>query len=428
MVAEIFLQNGRVKVFRVNLNFWTVTPKINIKIRTYTLNSNNYLLYLPQNLFDMLPRYYNHVKDLISDDKVLIIYGSRRVGKTTLLKNLLASSGLKYRIDSGENIRINQILSSNDFALLSEYIEGVDILAIDEAQEIDGIGKGLKILIDHHPRVKLIATGSSSFDLSQKIGEPLTGRKKVIKLFPFSQGELLYHFTKFELKSHLHDYLIFGSYPEVVTNKTRQDKVEIIDELVSSYLLKDILALDKIRNPKVLFNLLKLLSLQVGNLVSINELAGQLHIDGKTVNRYLDLLEKTFIIFKLGSFSSNPRKEITKKSKYYFFDNGIRNGIIMQFGPLELRNDVGSLWENFMVSEFYKKNAYLKLFQQLLFWRNFNGQEIDLIIEKDGELKTFEFKWKKDSGKLPNDFKKKYGTVEYQIINQKNYLEYLKLE
>ncbi len=375
----------------------------------------------------MLPRYYDRLKDLLPDNKVFILYGSRRVGKTTLLKKILASSGLKYKIDSGENIRVKQVLSSNDFDLLSEYVEGFDVVAIDEAQEIVGIGKGLKILIDQHPHVKLIATGSSSFDLSQKVGEPLTGRKKVFKLFPFSQGELLFHFSKFELKSQLDDYLIFGSYPEVITSKTRQDKIEILEELVSSYLLKDILALDKVRNPKVLFNLLKLLSLQVGNLVSINELAKQLRIDGKTVSRYLDLLEKTFIIFKLGSYSSNPRKEITKKSKYYFFDNGIRNGIIMQFAPLELRNDVGSLWENFMVSEFYKKNAYLRLFQQFYFWRNFNGQEIDLIVEKDGRLKAYEFKWKKDTGRLPNDFIKKYGAVEYQIINQKNYLAFLQL-
>ncbi len=375
----------------------------------------------------MLPRYYDRLKDLLPDNKVFILYGSRRVGKTTLLKKILASSGLKYKIDSGENIRVNQVLSSNDFDLLSEYVEGFDVVAIDEAQEIVGIGKGLKILIDQHPHVKLIATGSSSFDLSQKVGEPLTGRKKVFKLFPFSQGELLFHFSKFELKSQLDDYLIFGAYPEVVTSKTRQEKIEILDELVSSYLLKDILSLDKIQNPKVLFNLLKLLSLQTGNLVSINELAKQLRIDGKTVSRYLDLLEKTFIIFKLGSYSSNPRKEITKKSKYYFIDNGIRNGIIMQFAPLELRNDIGSLWENFMVSEFYKKNAYLRLFQQFYFWRNFNGQEIDLIVEKDGRLETYEFKWKKDAGRLPNDFIKKYGAVKYQIINQKNYLAFLRL-
>ena len=347
----------------------------------------------------MLPRYYDRVKDLIPKNKVLIIYGSRRVGKTTLLKKVLESTDWKYKIDSGENIRINQIFSSNDFALLSEYVEGFDLVAIDEAQEIVNIGKGLKILIDNHPDLKIIATGSSSFDLSQKIGEPLTGRKKVLKLFPFAQGELLDHFSKFELKNNLKNYLIFGSYPEVITSDTRQEKTEVLDELVSSYLLKDILTLEKIRNPKVLYNLLKLLSLQIGNLVSINELAKQLQIDGKTVSRYLDLLEKTFIIFRLGSFSSNPRKEISKKSKYYFFDNGIRNGIIMQFAPLELRNDIGPLWENFMVSEFYKKNSYLKLFQQLYFWRNFNGQEIDLIIEKNGKLETFEFKWKKDKGK-----------------------------
>ena len=375
----------------------------------------------------MLPRYYEKIEGLIPDKKVLIIYGSRRVGKTTLLKKMLASSGLKYKIDSGENIRVKEILGSGDFELMAEYVEGNQVVAIDEAQEIPEVGKGLKILVDQFPRVKFIATGSSSFDLSQKIGEPLTGRKKVLKLFPFSQGELLLHFTKFELKNNLADYLVFGSYPEIITSKNRQEKVEILDELVSSYLLKDILSLDKVRNPRVLFNLLKLLSLQTGNLVSVNELATQLQVDGKTVNRYLDLLEKTFVIFRLGAFSSNPRKEITKKSKYYFFDNGIRNGVIMQFAPLDLRNDIGQLWENFMVSELYKRNSYLKLFQQFYFWRNFNGQEIDLVIEKDGKRNTFEFKWKKDSGKLPADFRKKYGNVDYQVVSQKNYLQFLQL-
>ena len=375
----------------------------------------------------MLPRYYEKVEGFIPDKKVLILYGSRRVGKTTLLKKMLASSGLKYKIDSGENIRVKEILGSGDFELMAEYVEGNQVVAIDEAQEIPEVGKGLKILVDQFPGVKIIATGSSSFDLSQKIGEPLTGRKKVLKLFPFSQGELLLHFTKFELKNNLSDFLVFGSYPEIITSKNRQEKVEILDELVSSYLLKDILSLDKIRNPRVLFNLLKLLSLQTGNLVSVNELATQLQVDGKTVNRYLDLLEKTFVIFRLGAFSSNPRKEITKKSKYYFFDNGIRNGVIMQFAPLDLRNDIGQLWENFMVSELYKRNSYLKLFQQFYFWRNFNGQEIDMVVEKDGKLNTFEFKWKKDSGKLPADFRKKYGNAHYQVISQKNYLEFLQL-
>jgi len=376
----------------------------------------------------MLPRYYNSLESIIPKNKVLIIYGSRRVGKTFLLNSLLKSSGLKYKIDSGENIRIKEILSSNNFKLLSDYAEGYDLIAIDEAQEIQSIGMGLKILIDTVPGLKLIATGSSSFDLSQKVGEPLTGRKRVMSLFPFAQGELLKQQTLFELREQLHNFLIFGSYPEIVTSSSRQEKTEILDELVGSYLLKDILALENIRNPKVLFNLLKLLSFQTGHLVSINELAKQLHVDGKTINRYLDLLEKSFIIFKIGSFSSNPRKEISKKSKYFFFDNGIRNGIIMQLGEIEYRNDIGQLWENFMVSEFYKKNAYLKLFQQLYFWRNYNGQEIDLIIEKDGKLEALEFKWKKDSGKLPNDFTKKYGAIGYQIINQNNYLDYLGLE
>ena len=375
----------------------------------------------------MLARYYNSLESILPKNKVLIIYGSRRVGKTSLLNNLLKSSGLKYKIDSGENIRIKEVFDSNDFKLINEYAEGYDLIAIDEAQEIQNVGKGLKILIDTNPGLKIIATGSSSFDLSQKVGEPLTGRKRVLSLFPFAQGELLQQQTAFELREQLHDFLIFGSYPEIVTSSNRQEKTEILDELVGSYLLKDILSLENIRNPKVLFKLLKLLSFQVGNLVSISELAKQLQVDGKTISRYLDLLEKTFIIFKMGSFSSNPRKEISKKSKYFFFDNGIRNGIIMQLGDLSNRNDIGQLWENFMVSEFYKKNAYLKLFQQLYFWRNYNGQEIDLVIEKDGNLQAFEFKWKKDSGKMPNDFIKKYGDPQFTIINQSNYLDFLRL-
>lgn len=376
----------------------------------------------------MLQRYFNTVENLIPKNRVLIIYGSRRVGKTTLLMEILKSSNLKYKLDSGDNIKINEILSSGDFTLLSEYVEGFEIVAIDEAQEIKGIGKGLKILVDNHPDLKLIATGSSSFDLSQNVGEPLTGRKKVLELFPFSQGELLREHTGFELKSRLHDYLVFGSYPEIILSTTKQEKREILEEIVESYLLKDILSLEKIRNPKVLFNLLKLLSFQTGNLVSTHELATQLHIDSKTVNRYLDLLEKTFIIFKISAFSSNPRKEISKKSKYYFFDNGIRNGIISQFGSLDMRNDIGQLWENFMVSEFFKKNSYLKLFQQMHFWRNYNGQEIDLIFEKNGKLEAFEFKWKKQNGKIPMDFVNKYGKIDFTIISQFNYLEYLKLE
>jgi predicted AAA+ superfamily ATPase len=375
----------------------------------------------------MLLRYYNSLKSILPKNRVLIIYGSRRVGKTFLLNHLLRSSDFHYKIDSGDNIRIKEVLGSGDFKLLSEYVAGYDLIAIDEAQEIPDIGLGLKILVDNHPDLKLIATGSSSFDLSQKIGEPLTGRKRILTLFPLAQGELLLQQNSFELKERLPEFLVFGTYPEVVLAGSKHEKTEILEELVGSYLLKDILSLENIRNPKVLFHLLKLLAFQVGNLVSINELAKQLHVDGKTVSRYLDLLEKTFILFRIGSYSSNPRKEITKKNKYFFFDNGIRNGLIMQFGDLENRNDIGQLWENFMVSEFYKKNSYLKLFQQFYFWRNYNNSEIDLIVEKDGKLEAFEFKWTKSTARLPKDFEKKYGTTPFRIINKDNYLDYLKL-
>jgi len=374
----------------------------------------------------MLSRYYHSIDGLMPQNKVLIIYGSRRAEKTTLLNQLLKSTRLKYKIDSGENIKIHEILSSGNFDLLGEYVEGYNLVA-DEAQEIEKIGKGPKILINHFPNTKLIATGSSSFDLSQRVGEPLTGKKRIVTPYPFSRGELLNHFTAFELKNRLSDYLIFGSYPEVIISESKQEKTEILDELVGSYLLKDILSLENIRNPKTLFNLLKLLSFQVGNLVSVNELSKQLHVDGKTVNRYPDLLEKTFTIFKIRAFSGNLRKEISKKNKYYFFDNGIRNGIIMQLAPFNLRNDIDQLWENFMVSEFYKKNSYLKPFYQLYFWRNYNEQKIDLLFEKNGEFTAFEFKWEKEKAKLPPDFVKKYGAIKYTAINRFNYLDYLQL-
>ena len=345
-----------------------------------------------------------------------------------MLNELLKQSDFTYKLESGDNFRVKEILNSQDFELISEYVEGIDIIAIDEAQQIKNIGKGLKIIIDQHPEIKIIATGSSSFDLSQKIGEPLTGRKKTIKLFPFSQGELLNHYNTFELKSKLNEFLIYGSYPEVVLAKNKTEKKELLEELVDSYLFKDILALENLRNPSVLKNLLKMLSFQVGNLVSINELSTQLRVDNKTILRYLDLLEKTFVIFKLNAFSSNPRKEISKKSKYYFLDNGIRNGIISQYAPLDLRNDIGQLWENFVISELYKVNSYKRRFWKLFFWRNYHGQEIDLVIEDEGKINCIEVKWTKSKYKIPNDFLNKYGEVDLETINNKNYIKFLTLD
>lgn len=300
------------------------------------------------------------------------------------------------------------------------------MIAIDEAQQIPNIGMGLKILVDQLPKLRIIATGSSSFDLSQKIGEPLTGRKKTLILFPFSQVELLDIYNKFELREKLEDFLIFGSYPEIITAKTRQEKIDLLNELFNSYLLKDVFSLERIRGSKQLIDLLKLVAFQLGNEVSLSELANQVRLDVKTVGRYLDILEKAFVLKRVGGFSRNLRKEISSKVKYYFYDNGVRNVIISQFNSLSDRNDIGDLFENFVVMERMKDNAYKKRFCSSYFWRTYDGQEIDLVEERDGKLYGFEMKWSpKVETKIPKGWLEKGKEAEYKIINNKNYLDFI---
>ncbi len=373
----------------------------------------------------MLPRYYN-LANIKQKNKVLVVYGPRRVGKTTLLNDFLAKTELKYKIDSGDNIKTQEILMSQDFSKILSYAEGYELIAIDEAQNIPNIGMALKILVDQIPGIYVVVTGSSSFDLEQKIGEPLTGRKKTLILYPFSQIELLNVFNKQELQEKLTEFLIFGSYPEVFLAKTKKEKIAILNELVSSYLLKDVLNIEKIRGSFQLLNLLKLLAFQVGNEVSLSELATQIKMDVKTIAKYLDILEKGFVIKRMGGFSRNLRQEITTKSKYYFLDNGIRNAIISQFNDLSDRDDIGKLFENFVVMEKIKKDEYKESYGNLYFWRTYAGQEIDLVEDKDGQLRAFEIKWSQNFKKdAPKDWKKAYSEGEYKIINRENYLEFL---
>jgi len=375
----------------------------------------------------MIKRYYN-LEKLIKPNKALIIYGARRVGKTTLLNDFLSRTKLKYKLDSGDNIRIQQILSSQDFSQIREYASGYELIAIDEAQQIPNIGMGLKILVDQIPNLRVIATGSSSFSLAHKIGEPLTGRKKTFILFPFSQLELLEIYNKHEIKENLEDFLIFGSYPEIITAKTRKEKISLLNELVDSYLLKDVFSLEKIKSSKQLLNLLKLIAFQVGNEVSLNELAEQIGLDIKTIGRYLDILEKAFVLKRIGGFSRNLRKEISRKAKYYFYDNGIRNAVISQFNKLGDRNDVGALFENFVVMERLKNNAYKEQPGASYFWRTYDGQEVDLVEERNGKLYGFEIKWSsKAKIKAPKDWRGNYKNAQYKVINQDNYLDFIGL-
>jgi len=373
----------------------------------------------------MIERFYKNIDNLLKPNRALIIYGPRRIGKTTLLKNYLSKTKYKYLLDTGDNVETRQIFGLPDFNKIIDYAAKYELIAIDEAQLIPNIGSGLKILVDQVPNIKVIATGSSSFDLANQVGEPLTGRKITINLYPLLQSELLTIFNKYELKKNLSDFLIFGSYPEAITAKTRTEKIAVIKEIVTSYLLKDILAFERIKSPKVLLDLIKLLAFQIGSEVSFNELATKLSINARTVARYIDLLEKSFIIVNLGSFSRNLRKEVTRKNKYYFLDNGIRNGVIDQFNDLDKRDDVGKLWENFIVMERIKMLDYKKIYGRLYFWRTYEQKEIDIVEERDGKLAGYEIKWKKDKTKPPKDWLATYKNAEYKVINQDNYLDYV---
>jgi len=374
----------------------------------------------------MLKRFYDKLGDYIRAGKVLVIYGPRRIGKTTLLKEYLSGYQGKYKLDSGDNILTQQVLSSQNFSDITDYVSGYDLIAIDEAQQIPNIGMGLKIIVDQNPKIKVIATGSSSFDLANKIGEPLTGRKTTLTLYPIAQMELLGEkYNKRELKEKIEDFLVFGSYPEVVLTESKEDKIKILNEIVGSYLFKDILALENIKNPNALIKLLKLIAFQIGKPISVNELATQLGINSRTVEKYLNLLEKTFVIKAVGSFSRNLRKEISKKNKYYFYDNGIRNAIIGQFNDTENRNDIGEIWENFVIIERIKRNSYKGNYFNCYFWRTYDGKEIDWIEEGDGKVFAYEIKWKKDNCNFPEDFTAFYPKSKNEIINNENYLDFI---
>lgn len=374
----------------------------------------------------MIPRFYEPLERFLKPNKVLLIYGPRRVGKTTLLQRTLENSKLKYKLDSGDNVVTQQILSSQDFSQILSYVEGYELVAIDEAQNIPNIGMALKIIVDHVPGIKVIATGSSSFELAGQVGEPLTGRKKTLVLYPVAQAELLGANNRFELRQKINEYLIFGSYPEVLLSNTRNEKIDVITETANSYLLKDILMFDRVKSSRTLLDLLKMLAFQIGNEVSLNELATQLGIEIRTVQRYLDLLEKSFVIFRLNGFSRNLRKEITSKAKYYFLDTGIRNAVITQFNQPDQRNDIGQLWENFIVVERMKHRAHSNVLANAYFWRTYDQKEIDLVEEREGKLFGYEIKWqaiKKLSP--PNLWRETYKNADYKVIHPDNYLDFI---
>ncbi len=372
----------------------------------------------------MFTRAYEPLESRLQPGKVLVIYGPRRVGKTTLMQGYLKSSTLKMRVESGDNVRLQQVLSSQDFSQILPLVEGIELLAIDEAQNIPNVGMGLKIIVDQVPGIRVIVTGSSSFELAGQIGEPLTGRKRTLVLYPIAQLELRKQWNTYDLRQKLAEFLVFGSYPEVLQAPTREKKIEILSEIASSYLLKDILAFDRVRSSRTLWDLLKLLAFQVGNQVSLNELATQLASDIKTIQRYLDLLEKAFVINRLGGYSRNLRQEVASKSKYYFLDTGIRNAIIAQFAMPENRNDIGALWENFMFIERLKFRTYTGIYANPYYWRTYSKQEIDLVEERDGNIFGYEFKWsERKPVPAPREWAEAYPEAIYNLIHPGNYLD-----
>lgn len=374
-----------------------------------------------------IKRYYSDLDPYLKPGRALVLYGPRQVGKTTLLTDYLdrLEGKVKFRLDSGENVRVAETISSGDFQKIKEYASGYQLIAIDEAQKIPNVGQGLKILVDQVPGLNIIATGSSSFELAGQIGEPLTGRRTVLTLFPVAQLELAGIHNQYELKEKLSEYLIYGGYPEVTVSQSADQKKKILSQIAESYLLKDILQLEKVKGSKVLMDLLRLLAFQVGDEVSLSELGQQLQLNYKTVARYIDLLEKSFVLINLRGFSRNLRKEITKKSKYYFYDNGIRNAVIANFNPPEMRDDMGRLWENFLVTERIKKQSYHNIYANNYFWRTWEGKEIDLIEEREGRLFGFELKWGRKSVKPPQDWLDNYPNSSFEVINRDNYLEFI---
>lgn len=326
---------------------------------------------------------------------------------------------------NGEDLDTALLLQKRSVSNYKGVFGGIELLAIDEVQNIPEIGQIIKLIVDEIPGIRVIASGSSSFDLLNKTGEPLVGRSTQFVLTPFSQQELSRRENMLETHRNLESRLIYGSYPEVVLMESSEKKERYLRDIVSSYLLKDILAVDGIKNSAKMQNLLRLVAYQVGNEVSFDELGKQLGMSKNTVERYLDLLEKVFVIYRMGAFSRNLRKEVTKSGKYYFVDNGIRNAIIGAFQPLELRTDAGALWENYIVGEFRKKNFNSLSYNDLYFWRTYDNQEIDLIEESPSGLTAFELKWGNKNPKMPKVFAQAYQGSKFFVVNRDNYLDFL---
>lgn len=363
---------------------------------------------------------------LLLPQKVTLLLGARRVGKSILIEKFLEQYNGTYLLLNGEDEDTQDLLEKRTAANYRRILNGYDLLVIDEAQAIPDVGKKLKLIVDTIKGIKVLVTGSSAFDLLNVSGEPLTGRSITLNLFPIWQGELKENAV--QIKQNLEDRLIYGSYPELWHYERLDDRKRYLLEMVNAYLLKDILILDGIRNPSVIFNLLKMIAYQIGKEVSYNELGTALGISKNTVEKYLHLLTQVFVLIKVPAFSNNLRKEISKSQRWYFVDNGIRNAVIQDFSPLALRsgNEIGMIWENYLFIERLKRNTYKKENKSYHFWRTYDQQEIDLIEVKNKTMHAFEFKYSASkSPKVPVAFEKAYPKANFEVINDKNYLDFI---
>lgn len=371
----------------------------------------------------MIKRYIQtDVEKALFKGKVVILYGARQVGKTTLVKEIQKNTDDSIYFNCDEPY-VRKALTDKSSKELCDFVGKHKLVILDEAQRVENIGITLKLLIDTYPEIQIIATGSSSFELANKIVEPLTGRKSEFHLYPFSVEEMLQITQKQEFDHDIATRMIFGSYPAVVVCDGNSKNT--IKEIARSYVYKDILNFNNIRNPESLEKLLQALALQVGSEVSYNELASTVGIDKETVRDYIRILEQAFIIFRLRPFHRNLRTELKKLRKIYFFDNGLRNAIINNFNSIDLRNDTGILWENFLISERFKYLSNNKKDKQIFFWRTRKQQEIDYLEIEADIIDAFEFKWNNDKIHVPKVFCEAYPNVDVQLINNKNYLKFV---
>ncbi|MEX0325164.1 MAG: ATP-binding protein [Puniceicoccaceae bacterium] len=375
----------------------------------------------------MIPRLLlNTISKAVKPGRVWLLLGARRVGKTVLVKEHIQRSKSRWLEGHGEDAAMADLLESRSAERIRQVFAGYEGFFLDEAQSVPRVGQALKLIVDTLPELKVIATGSSSFRLDQLMGQPLTGRRTVAHLHPVAATELAEWKGPLAPNGLLEDLLLYGSYPEVMTISTPAARRDYLRQLVEDYLFQDILAFEQLRNPRKLRDLTTLVAHQVGSELSLNELANALQINKATVERYLDLLEKNFVLFRVGGFSRNLRKEVTKSMRYYFVDCGIRNAIIDQFQPLKLRPDLGALWESFVVNERKRKIEYTAMDRKAYFWRTYDQQEIDRVeVDTEGQMEGFECKWKEKAYKPPAAWSKAYPDSPIHLVHSKNFMTYL---